>query len=658
MSSGIEGNYVDQAWAHNLPGYFKENVKPSIANDAFLIPRDNIAIPNIVTMSTLGAVGNRGFIDAARTRISTVRSAILNPSSYVKRLHPSDVTSGTGGIDNLSNLSRFGQPLPFADGEDFPDFQYWSRYSGEDGADPLTAGYAAKILGEGGSAIAASMRADREQETYRQRIKSEMYAQEARRAASEGGTEVTRRERAEMAALAAEAAAAAAPGENAATGNITQAVAPPDAPAPTPGTAIAPRNPLVGQLTREVIAEARTPVNTTMAELEGLFGMGNLITDAVPVDGRWSFVVRTSTGVEYIPVNGLGRRRIFTQRAEALRASLDDSLLTRGEAPGRGLNRELAPEFAAEGEGEGEGEDVGEAAGEGAGEGEGGAEGAAALEGNGGGGPGGGTAPTGPVRNVAPGAPASAEQAAMLAAGAVRNDIRQMMEESARTISTQIQQANAPNWRQQLINDLKEQRDIQSFMGSHTSNLAAVFSNAYVATPLHKRPRTMGMDADFGAVRGSKPTGSFAALYEPRVEQTTYAGGDVFSAAEKAADPRYALLHGRKPSSSTYLNPDLAYTSGTFRQLESQARSNRYDGNIDGPAEQNSLSIQNPAHARNMAHRIAAEFAHAPPESRQTAGVLNRNQRVPVSNVTIANRGSISGDPATTFRGGRPTPRR
>lgn len=233
-----------------------------------------------------------------------------------------------------------------------------------------------------------------------------------------------------------------------------------------------------------------------------------------------------------------------------------------------------------------------------------------------------------------------------------------MMEESARNISTQIRQSNAPNWKQQLINDLKEQRDIQSFMGSHTSNLAAVFSNAYVATPLHKRPRTMGMDADFGAVRGSKPTGSFATLYEPRVEQTTYAGGDVFSAAEKAADPRYALLHGRKPSSSTYLNPDLAYTSGTFRQLESQARSNRYDGNIDGPAEQNSLSIQNPAHARNMAHRIAAEFAHAPPESRQTAGVLNRNQRVPVSNVTIANRGSISGDPATTFRAGRPAPRR
>jgi len=55
MSSGVQGNYVDQAWAHNLPGYFKENVKPSVANDAFLIPRDNIAIPNIVTMSTQGA---------------------------------------------------------------------------------------------------------------------------------------------------------------------------------------------------------------------------------------------------------------------------------------------------------------------------------------------------------------------------------------------------------------------------------------------------------------------------------------------------------------------------------------------------------------------------------------------------------------------------
>lgn len=638
MSSGIQGNYVDQAWAHNLPGYFKENVKPSIANDAFLIPRDNIAIPNIVTMSTLGAVGNRGFIDAARTRLSTVRSAILNPSSYVKRLHPSDVTSGTGGIDNLSNLSRFGQPLPFADGEDFPDFQYWSRYSGEDGADPLTAGYAVKVLGEGGSAIAASMRADREQEQYRVRLKSEMYAQEARKAASEGGTEVTRREQAAIAARAAEAAAAAAaaaaPAANAATGNITNAVAPPAAPAPLAPTAIAPAGgrELPAQPAGDELPQRMRGIDLYRAQYRFV---AELDAEGTPTG---SFTAE--------PLDGEGP--LYTSERDNLTPdTLARAWFTQGE---------LQFEDAAVGENVAGAEGDGGA--EGAAEGDGGAEGAAALEGNGGGGPGGGTAPTGPTRNVAPGAPASAEEAAMLAAGAVRNDIRQMMEESARNISTQIRQANAPNWQQQLINDLKEQRDIQSFMGSHTSNLAAVFSNAYVATPLHKRPRTMGMDADFGAVRGSKPTGSFAALYEPRVEQTTYAGGDVFSAAEKAADPRYALLHGRKPSSSTYLNPDLAYTSGTFRQLESQARSNRYDGNIDGPAEQNSLSIQNPAHARNMAHRIAAEFAHAPPESRQTAGVLNRNQRVPVSNVTIANRGSISGDPATTFRGGRPTPRR
>lgn len=237
-------------------------------------------------------------------------------------------------------------------------------------------------------------------------------------------------------------------------------------------------------------------------------------------------------------------------------------------------------------------------------------------------------------------------------------DMRHMMAQGMKDIATTIQGANAPNWKQKMAADVKTEMDIAQFMGSRTSNLAAVFSGAYVATPLAKRPRTMGMDGDFSAARGKKPNNTSAALFEPRVEQTTWAGGDVFSAAEKESDPRYALLHGRKPSSSTYLNPDLAYTSGTFRQLQSQARSNRLDGNIDGPAEQNSLSIQNPTHARNMASRIAHDFARLPPESRQTAGILGKNQRVPVSSVTVANRGSITGDPATAFRAGRPTPRR
>ncbi len=236
--------------------------------------------------------------------------------------------------------------------------------------------------------------------------------------------------------------------------------------------------------------------------------------------------------------------------------------------------------------------------------------------------------------------------------------IRDMMKESMRDIATTIQGANAPNWKQKMAADIKTEMDIAQFMGSRTSNLAAVFSGAYVATPLAKRPRTMGMDGDYSAAKGKKPNNTSALFFEPRVEQTTWAGGDVFSAAEKEADPRYALLHGRKPSSSTYLNPDLAYSSGTFRQLQSQARSNRLDGNIDGPAEQNSLSIQNPSAARNMASRIAMDFARPPPESRQTAGILGKNQRVPVSSVTIANRGSITGDPATAFRAGRPTPRR
>ena len=239
-------------------------------------------------------------------------------------------------------------------------------------------------------------------------------------------------------------------------------------------------------------------------------------------------------------------------------------------------------------------------------------------------------------------------------------DVRDTLRATVEAAATTMRQDNAaaPSWRKEMLSNVQEKMEIQKLMGSHTSNLASVYSNSYVATPMAKRPRTMGIEGDFHAVRGSKPPGSFAALFEPRVEQTTYAGGDVFSAAEKAADPRYALLHGRRPSASTYLAPDLAASSGTFRQLQSQARSNRYDGNIDGPSEQSSLSIQNPNHARNMAHRVAAEFSHAPPQSRQTAGVLNRNQQTPVSNITIANRGSTSSDPSTAFRAGQPRRRR
>jgi hypothetical protein len=98
--------------------------------------------------------------------------------------------------------------------------------------------------------------------------------------------------------------------------------------------------------------------------------------------------------------------------------------------------------------------------------------------------------------------------------------------------------------------------------------------------------------------------------------------------------------------------------SGTIKSITDFGVFIGLDGNIDGPAEQNSLAIQNPAHARNMAHRVATEFAHAPPESRQTAGVLNKNQRVPISTVTIASRGSTSNDQASAFRAGVPRPRR
>lgn len=625
---------MDQAWAHNLPGFFKDNVKPSIANDAFLIPRDNIAIPNIVTLSTLGAVCNRGFIDQARTRISTVRNAILNPSSYIRRLHPHDVTSGTGGIDNLSNLSRFGQPLPFADGEDYPDFQYWSRYTGDEGADPLTVGYAAKVIGEGGMSLSASMKADREQEQYRQQIKAETYRQDQLRA--EGGGEMTRSEQFRAAQENARRAALnpAPPAAN--IGDVTGPVAPPVEQRPLPPTAIAP-----------------APAQNLFADVGTLgdrpTGM-NLRRAGYTIQDFSRFFGDVDAGA-YIAFIARGDP-VFVSVREDLAPDQVNTAVFVPQAVDRAIENAI---FGPVEEGAAEG---GLPAGD---EGEGGAEGAAALEGaGGGGGPEGGTPATGVAANAqAPGQPGGAQAAAALA-DITRGDVRQAMRQTLENAATTIAQDNAaaPSWRRTLLAELRDQRDIASFMGSHTSNLAAAFSNAYVATPLAKRPRTMGIEGDFSAVRGSKPPGTFGALYEPRVEQTTYAGGDIFSAAEKASDPRYALLHGRKPSSATYLNPDLAYTSGTFRQLESQARSNRYDGNIESPAEQNSLAIQNPTAARNMAQRVAREFAPVPPESRQTAGVLNRNQRVPVSNVTIANRGSITGDPATAFRAGRPTPRR
>jgi len=174
MSSYLQGNYPDQTWGQGLPGYFKESsVKPSISNDAFLIPRANIAIPQIVTKTTVGTQYNRGFIDQPVKRAKTIRHAIENPSTYVKRLHASDMTSGTGGIDNLSNMYRFGHPLPVSNGEDFVDTEYWARIMPTDRKDPLSAGYATDVLGPNGEAIAATMQQDKLRDLARMKFNKE-----------------------------------------------------------------------------------------------------------------------------------------------------------------------------------------------------------------------------------------------------------------------------------------------------------------------------------------------------------------------------------------------------------------------------------------------------------------------------------------------------
>ena len=180
--ASVQGTYPDQSWAHALPGFFKENVKPSLNERAFLIPRENVAIPDIVSKSTVGMVNDRGFIDKTPTRMNTIRNYILNPSSYVARLHPHDLTSGTGGIENLSNLYRFGQPTPFSNAIDFADVEYWgSRELQKDRLDPLSNGYAVRVLGESGMQLQAQMREDQENARIRELYRQNMYTLQANR---------------------------------------------------------------------------------------------------------------------------------------------------------------------------------------------------------------------------------------------------------------------------------------------------------------------------------------------------------------------------------------------------------------------------------------------------------------------------------------------
>lgn len=163
MSSSVAGTVPDQTWGQALPGYFKDNVQPQIYESAYLIQRPNIAIPDVVSENTVGTVYDRGFIDKPVPRIATIRRFIENPSTYVTRLHPHDLTSGTGGIDNLSNLYRFGHPLPVANAGDLLDIEYWaSRELKKEANDPLSNGYARKVLGPQGLQLQMQMLSDAE----------------------------------------------------------------------------------------------------------------------------------------------------------------------------------------------------------------------------------------------------------------------------------------------------------------------------------------------------------------------------------------------------------------------------------------------------------------------------------------------------------------
>jgi len=214
--ASVQGTYPDQSWAHALPGFFKENVKPSLNERAFLIPRENVAIPDIVSKSTVGMVNDRGFIDKTPTRMNTIRNYILNPSSYVARLHPHDLTSGTGGIENLSNLYRFGQPTPFSNAIDFADVEYWgSRELQKDRLDPLSNGYAVRVLGESGMQLQAQMREDQENARIRELYRQNMYTLQANRMEERNrgdGGDIAPIDNSAQAARQAEAGATAAAG--------------------------------------------------------------------------------------------------------------------------------------------------------------------------------------------------------------------------------------------------------------------------------------------------------------------------------------------------------------------------------------------------------------------------------------------------------------
>jgi hypothetical protein len=187
MASSVAGTIPDQTWGQSLPGYFKDNVKPQIYESAYLIPRENVAIPDVITTNTVGTAYNRGFIDTMPPRAATIRAYIENPSTYVMRLHPHDLTSGTGGIDNLSNLSRFGQPTPLSNAPDFLDIEYWAgRELKRQRNDPLSNGYAQKVLGPQGLDLQMQMLNDMKLAHQREKYRVNKYTLDANRQGERG----------------------------------------------------------------------------------------------------------------------------------------------------------------------------------------------------------------------------------------------------------------------------------------------------------------------------------------------------------------------------------------------------------------------------------------------------------------------------------------
>jgi len=685
MTSSVQGNFVDQAWAANLPGFFKDNVKPALASEAFLIPRQNDAVPDIVTRNTVGAVYNRGFIDRPVNRLETTRSFILNPSTYNARLHPHDVTSGTGGIDNLSNLYRFGHPLPFSDAEDFADLQFFAKYQKDRGLDPLTEGYAVKAIGEGGTMLASAMAQDRaalneklamqkkiidetrkigEERTLDRAVLQQAYDEAARQASEEAATDPGSAMSLAN-TLIDTASSMSLTGDNIPA--FTRSSAPPVEMGASPSDA--------GSSYEEKTAEDEIPavpitLNRARSENYRIFIAVRYVGSshrplyyilAAPGRGGWMFVSRTGFSSEATATEmlNMGSMTLDTWENERVanefgEGAVNYQLMAMDEAAAAEEGTYVKSE-------PGDSEPV-----------ESVEEGPAGLDPA--------LAPTSaaastissltnrsfrgaprPIpntldsiaRNIFDRASEPSDPSSSSSSSSNASSFSDLKRSIRSQLSAEAQNAGVSNssyWDAQMRNT-QDVKDLLHLMGARSSNPAAIFSNAYSATPYFVRRTQMGLDGNYSKRQAlSKPT--YAKGIEPRVEQATSQSGDVFSNAEKASDPRVALLLGKRPGASTYLDPNLAADSGAFKQLEFHAGNNRFDGNIEGPSEQASLAIRNPTNARNMQGGVSREFVRPTAQNRQTGGVLGKNQRTPSATMTIANRSSTTNNPVAAFRGG------